>query len=278
MHCFSSSAGTGPRRPESGVLPVHVRSRLPKVRTWRDIRSPQPRSTYPCGKPIGALSGTQKPFAGAKTQRTRLYPPHQHKTGPRFSASPCPIFAAATQAIRQAFHQGARYQQAAADGRDALTILGCGSSAGVRALGRAFAGDCDPAQFRRNNRRRCSLLIETRRGRTALPRVLIDTSPDLRAHGYWITGVGSLTRLSYTHKHIAIHVHAGLDDAADDRLSTMRRRHARLGRWADTKNDLYSRFAMRSCSPPDSPYPPILDMFTINGPFNRWTARAAILP
>ena len=58
-----------------------------------------------------------------------------------------------------------------------LTILGCGSSAGVPrpALG---WGACDPNNPR-NRRRRCSLMAElvSEQGTT---RIVIDTSPDLR--------------------------------------------------------------------------------------------------
>ena len=58
-----------------------------------------------------------------------------------------------------------------------LTILGCGSSAGVPrpALG---WGACDPSNLK-NRRRRCSLLVE-RTGDRGVTRILIDTSPDLR--------------------------------------------------------------------------------------------------
>src|SRR5260370_7577032 len=58
-----------------------------------------------------------------------------------------------------------------------LTILGCGSSAGVPrpALG---WGACDPNNPK-NRRRRCSLLAE-RSGDRGVTRVVIDTSPDLR--------------------------------------------------------------------------------------------------
>ena len=58
-----------------------------------------------------------------------------------------------------------------------LTILGCGSSAGVPrpALG---WGACDPKNPK-NRRRRCSLLVE-RTGAHGTTRIVIDTSPDLR--------------------------------------------------------------------------------------------------
>src|SRR3979490_2853338 len=86
-----------------------------------------------------------------------------------------------------------------------LTILGCGSSAGVPrpALG---WGACDPTNPK-NRRRRCSLLVERwAEGRT---RVLVDTSPHLReqllvAKADWIDG------LFFTHEH-ADHTH-GVDE------------------------------------------------------------------
>ena len=58
-----------------------------------------------------------------------------------------------------------------------LTILGCGSSAGVPrpALG---CGHCDPSNPR-NRRRRCSLMAE-RTSEHGTTRIVIDTAPDLR--------------------------------------------------------------------------------------------------
>ena len=140
-----------------------------------------------------------------------------------------------------------------------FTILGCGSSGGVPRLGGHW-GDCDPANPR-NNRRRCSLLIE-RENPEGITRVLIDTSPDLRAQ-LLDAGVGELDAVVYTHSH-ADHVH-GLDDLRMI-VFNMRRR---LAVWADgdTQNDLYSRFGYAFVQPEDSPYPPILDMHTIKGPF-----------
>ncbi|MTJ05115.1 MAG: MBL fold metallo-hydrolase [Sediminimonas qiaohouensis] len=137
------------------------------------------------------------------------------------------------------------------------TILGCGSSGGVPRLGGHW-GDCDPNNPK-NYRRRCSMLVErvTDQGTT---RVLIDTSPDLRAQ-LLDAGVGELDAVVYTHSH-ADHVH-GLDDLRMI-VFNMRRR---LPVWADgdTQNDLYSRFGYAFVQPEDSPYPPILDMHTIKG-------------
>lgn len=138
-----------------------------------------------------------------------------------------------------------------------FTILGCGSSGGVPRLGGHW-GDCDPAEPK-NTRRRCSLLVE-RAGEGGTTRVLIDTSPDMRAQ-LLDAGVGTLDAVVYTHYH-ADHVH-GLDDL---RMIVFNRRE-RLPVWADgdTQNVLYSRFGYAFVQPEGSPYPPILDMKTING-------------
>jgi phosphoribosyl 1,2-cyclic phosphate phosphodiesterase len=138
-----------------------------------------------------------------------------------------------------------------------FTILGCGSSGGVPRLGGHW-GDCDP-ENPKNTRRRCSMLVERITGE-GTTRVLIDTSPDLRAQ-LLEAGVGHLDGVVYTHSH-ADHVH-GLDDLRMI-VFNMRRR---LAVWADgdTQNDLYSRFGYAFVQPEDSPYPPILNMHTIKG-------------
>lgn len=138
-----------------------------------------------------------------------------------------------------------------------FTILGCGSSGGVPRLGGHW-GVCDPAEPK-NTRRRCSLLVE-RAGAGGTTRVLIDTSPDMRAQ-LLDAGVGVLDAVVYTHYH-ADHVH-GLDDL---RMIVFNRRE-RLPVWADgdTQNVLYARFGYAFVQPEGSFYPPILDMKTING-------------
>ena len=140
-----------------------------------------------------------------------------------------------------------------------FTILGCGSSGGVPRLGGHW-GECDPTNPR-NTRRRCSLLIE-RESEGGITRVLIDSSPDLRAQ-LLDAGVGALDAVVYTHSH-ADHVH-GIDDL---RMIVFNMRQ-RLPVWADgdTQNALYARFGYAFVQPKDSPYPPILDMNTIDGPF-----------
>jgi len=149
-----------------------------------------------------------------------------------------------------------------------FTILGCGSSGGVPRLGGHW-GDCDPDNPR-NTRRRCSMLIE-RETENGVTRVLIDTSPDLRAQ-LLDAGIGALDAVVYTHAH-ADHVH-GIDDL---RMIVFNMR-ARLPVYADgdTQNALYSRFGYAFTQPEDSPYPPILDMHTIDGPFEIEGAGGAI--
>ena len=136
-----------------------------------------------------------------------------------------------------------------------FTILGCGSSGGVPRLGGLW-GDCDPSE-RRNIRTRCSLLVErvTDFGTT---RVLIDTSPDMRAQ-LLAAGVGWLDAVVYTHSH-ADHVH-GIDDLRMIVFNT----GSRLPVWADgpTQEALFARFGYAFIQPKGSPYPPILEMNTI---------------
>jgi phosphoribosyl 1,2-cyclic phosphate phosphodiesterase len=138
-----------------------------------------------------------------------------------------------------------------------FTILGCGSSGGVPRLGNRW-GDCDPTNPK-NQRRRCSLLVERHEG-DGVTRVLIDTSPDMRAQ-LLDAGVGTLDAVVWTHSH-ADHVH-GLDDLRQV-VHNIRRR---LQVWADgpTQEALFARFGYAFVQPAGSPYPPILDMNTIRG-------------
>lgn len=138
-----------------------------------------------------------------------------------------------------------------------FTILGCGSSGGVPRLGGIW-GDCDPNNPK-NRRTRCSLLIEreTEAGKTT---VLIDTSPDMRQQ-LLRENVGHIDGVVYTHSH-ADHVH-GIDDL---RMIVFNMRE-RVKVWADgpTQDALLSRFGYAFVQPPNSPYPPILDLFGIDG-------------
>jgi phosphoribosyl 1,2-cyclic phosphate phosphodiesterase len=137
-----------------------------------------------------------------------------------------------------------------------LTILGCGSSAGVPRVGVGW-GACDPSNPR-NRRRRCSILVERTAPGGATTSVLIDTTPDLRDQ---LLGadVRRLDAVLYTHEH-ADHIH-GIDDLRP--LVILMRR--RIPVYADrmTSEVLQMRFGYCFQSPAGSSYPPILDMLLL---------------
>lgn len=137
-----------------------------------------------------------------------------------------------------------------------LTVLGCGSSAGVPRIG-GYWGACDRSNPK-NRRRRCSLLVE-RRGDGGTTRVLIDTSPDLREQ-LLDAGVGELDAVLYTHDH-ADHTN-GIDELRQVALN-MRRL---VSVWADehTAEILLARFGYCFNSPPGSDYPPILKLHRLS--------------
>ncbi len=84
-----------------------------------------------------------------------------------------------------------------------LTMLGVGSSAGTPMIGCQCA-TCTSSD-KRNNRTRCSCLIELDNGKT----ILIDTGPDLRQQALR-EGLTRIDAVLYTHTH-ADHLH-GIDD------------------------------------------------------------------
>jgi phosphoribosyl 1,2-cyclic phosphate phosphodiesterase len=142
-----------------------------------------------------------------------------------------------------------------------LTILGCGSSAGVPrpALG---WGACDPNNPK-NRRRRCSLLAE-RKGDRGVTRILIDTSPDLReqmidAH------VDHLDAVFLTHEH-ADQTH-GIDDLRSVVMHQRRRIPVYLNK--STADHILLRFSYCFVAPPGSDYPPILDSHPIEAGESR---------
>lgn len=83
-----------------------------------------------------------------------------------------------------------------------LVMLGSGTSSGVPRIGNDW-GDCDPAEPR-NRRTRVSILVES-----ATTRILVDTSPDMRAQ-LLAADVVHVDAILWTHDH-ADHSH-GLDD------------------------------------------------------------------
>ena len=149
-----------------------------------------------------------------------------------------------------------------------LTILGCGSSGGVPRLsdepGGAW-GDCDPDDPR-NRRTRCSLLVE-RDGPEGTTRVLVDTSPDMRAQ-LLAAGIGRLDGIVWTHGH-ADHTN-GIDDIRMIAFNT----RERLRGWAHppTARVLRRRFDYVFEQAEGSSYPAICDLtvfedaFEVSGP------------
>jgi phosphoribosyl 1,2-cyclic phosphate phosphodiesterase len=146
----------------------------------------------------------------------------------------------------------------------ALTILGCGSSAGVPrpALG---WGACDPSNPK-NRRRRCSLLVE-RTTESGTTRVVIDTSPDLREQ-LIDANVDHVDAVFLTHEH-ADQTH-GIDDLRSVVLHQRRRIPVYLNQ--STANHILPRFSYCFVSPPGSDYPPILDSRTIEAGESRTIA------
>jgi phosphoribosyl 1,2-cyclic phosphate phosphodiesterase len=142
-----------------------------------------------------------------------------------------------------------------------ITVLGTGSSGGVPRIGPAGPnwGACDP-ENPRNRRRRCALLVQ-RIGAEGTTSVLIDAGPDLREQ-LIDARAGHLDAVIFSHDH-ADHVH-GIDDL---RMVVFNRR-SRLPAWMDaaTERTLRARFGYIFETPPGSNYPPILDLFRIEGP------------
>jgi phosphoribosyl 1,2-cyclic phosphate phosphodiesterase len=136
-----------------------------------------------------------------------------------------------------------------------LTILGCGSSAGVPrpALG---WGRCDPNNPK-NRRRRCSLLVE-RKAADGITRVVIDTSPDLREQMI-DAEVDHLDAVFLTHEH-ADQTH-GIDDLRSVVLHQRRRIPTYFNQ--STAKDIMARFSYCFISPEGSDYPPILTRHSI---------------
>jgi len=135
-----------------------------------------------------------------------------------------------------------------------VTILGCGTSAGVPRPGLGW-GACDPANPK-NRRRRVSILVEE--GDT---RLIVDTSPDLREQ-LLAADVADLDAVLWTHDH-ADHTH-GIDD-----LRSVF--HARGGRPVPAYSDARTLAVLRQrfgyCFEGQGGYPAICEAREISGPF-----------
>lgn len=145
-----------------------------------------------------------------------------------------------------------------------LTVLGCGSSAGVPRLGGPdLAGDwgkCDPNNPK-NYRTRCSVLVE-RKSASGITRVLVDTAPDLRTQ-LLAARVAAVDAVLITHDH-ADQIH-GLDDLRQIAHHTKRR--VEVWADADTAETLMTRFGYCFVQRPGTFYPAIAHLHTIPEPF-----------
>ncbi len=141
-----------------------------------------------------------------------------------------------------------------------VTILGCGTSAGVPRPGgkdgKGEWGAANPAD-RRNRRRRCSILVQDQ-GRT----LLVDTSPDVRAQ-LLDAEVERVDAVLWTHHH-ADQVH-GIDDLRPYAL-----RQGIIEAWLDqpTYEVLNRRFGYCFGTEQEGFYAPIYQTNFIQGPFS----------
>lgn len=140
-----------------------------------------------------------------------------------------------------------------------VTILGCGTSAGVpRPGGKDGNGEWGAANPDdvRNRRRRSSILVQDK-GKT----ILVDTSPDVRSQ-LLDAKVEKVDAVLWTHEH-ADQVH-GIDD-----LRPYAIRQGRVESWSDerTFGVLRRRFAYCFEAEGDGFYNPIYQHNIINGPF-----------
>jgi len=134
-----------------------------------------------------------------------------------------------------------------------VTILGCGSSAGVPRVGVGW-GACDPSNPK-NRRRRCSILVEKLGPGGAKTTVLVDTGPDLREQ-LLSADVRHLDAVLLTHEH-ADHIH-GIDDLRP--LALVQRQRIPVHADRMTGELLQMRFGYCFETPAGSSYPPILRM------------------
>jgi len=136
-----------------------------------------------------------------------------------------------------------------------VTILGCGGSGGNPHVGDRWY-DTDPANPK-NRRRRASILVE--RGGT---RVLVDTSPDLRAQAL-DAGFGDVDAVIFTHDH-ADHCH-GIDDLRVMVVVNRQGRPIPAFGWADVLARIENRFGYVFHG--SEGYQPLIEPKPIAGPF-----------
>lgn len=139
-----------------------------------------------------------------------------------------------------------------------VTILGCGPSWGVPAIGPDW-GICDPTDPR-NYRTRSSILVESGSGQV----LLIDTSPDLRRQLLDV-GASRIDAVLLTHAH-ADHLH-GIDDLR--MVNHLNEKTIPLYANAETLGEIERRFAyVLDPAVPGRPlYKPSLAPHRIDGEF-----------
>lgn len=133
----------------------------------------------------------------------------------------------------------------------AITILGCGSSAGVPRVGQGW-GACDPNNPK-NRRRRCSILVERLGMDGEKTVVLVDMGPDLR-NQLLDCEASHLDAILLTHPH-ADHIH-GIDDVRP--LVIQAKHRIDLHMDAETALVVRSHFDYIFETPEGSCYPPLL--------------------
>ncbi|MHA6288584.1 MBL fold metallo-hydrolase [Maricaulis sp. CAU 1757] len=146
-----------------------------------------------------------------------------------------------------------------------LTLLGTGSSGGVPRSNGDW-GACDPTEPR-NERRRCSALIEracdrdTLEAGAAVTRLVIDTSPDFRAQ-MLAARVRHIDGVALTHDH------ADQTHGIDDVRAFAYFQEQRVPVWMDaaTRATMMQRFGYVFETPSGSAYPPILEAMEMPAP------------
>ena len=132
-----------------------------------------------------------------------------------------------------------------------LTILGCGSSAGVPAIGN-YWGVCDPNEPR-NIRTRPSIAIQTD---TTL--VIVDAGPDFRTQI-------NRERLGAPDAIIITHLHSDHTNGLDElrMLQRLTKRRFPLYAFQDTIDDLHRRLEFMFIDSEDGFYPAVCDPVTV---------------
>lgn len=148
-----------------------------------------------------------------------------------------------------------------------LTMLGVGSSAGTPMLG-CKCETCrssDP----RNNRTRCSSLIELNNGKV----ILIDTGPDLRSQSLR-EGLTHIDAVLYTHTH-ADHLH-GIDDLRG--FCQIQRSQIPLYGSADAMAHIIDKFGYTLREPSDFWDLPVLKVNPVSEPFFLFNQKVTPIP